>query len=121
MEILRYMHGMSSATMPHRSSPPAIWLRESSRPDVQVQTRTLAHRTSWPPAQREARRRVRRGAPLVAPDDTLESVRSLPHGPVAAVLGTVRRVGFDPVIAAQKRWPRERVVARLVARMLAPP
>ena len=59
--------------------------------------------------------------PLVGPEDTFAIVRSLPHGHVAAVLGTVRRMGLDTVIAAKKSWPRALVVAMIVARLLAPP
>jgi hypothetical protein len=111
---------MYIATIPNRSSPPAILLRESYRQDGQVKTRTLANLTSWPPTQLDALRQVLRGAPLVGPEDTFEIVRSLPHGHVAAVLGTVRRLGLDTVIAAKKSWPRELVVAMIVARILAP-
>jgi len=75
---------MYIATIPNRSSPPAILLRASYRQGGQVKTRTLANLTAWPPAQLEALRRVLRGALLVAPDDAWESVRSLPHGHVAA-------------------------------------
>lgn len=111
---------MYIATIPNRSSPPAILLRESYRQDGQVKTRTLANLTHWPPAQLDALRRVLRGAPLVAPEDAFEIVRSLPHGHVVAVLGTVRRLGLDTIIAAKKRWHRELVLAMIVARILAP-
>jgi hypothetical protein len=111
---------MYIATVPNRSSPPAILLRESYRQDGQVKTRTLANLTHWPPTQLDALRRVLRGDPLIAPDDALEIVRSLPHGHVAAVLGTVRRLGVDRLIAAKKSWHRELVLAMLVARLLTP-
>jgi len=111
---------MYIATIPNRSSPPAILLRESYRQGGQVKTRTLANLTHWPPVQLDALRRVLRGDPLVAPDDAFEIVRSLPHGHVAAVLGTVRRLGLDTLIAAKKSWPRALVVAMIVARILAP-
>jgi Transposase DDE domain len=111
---------MYIATVPNRSSPPAILLRESYRQDGQVKTRTLANLTHWPPTQLDTLRRVLRGAPLIAPDDALEIVRSLPHGHVAAVLGTVRRLGVDRLIAAKKSWHRELVLAMIVARLLTP-
>ena len=111
---------MYIATIPNRSSPPAILLRESYRQGGQVKTRTLANLTAWPPAQLEALRRVLRGDLLVAPDDALEIVRSLPHGHVAAVLGTVRRLGVDGLSAAKKSEHRELVLAMIVARILAP-
>jgi hypothetical protein len=111
---------MYIATVPNRSSPPAILLRESYRQGGQVKTRTLANLTSWPPAQLDALRRVLRGAPLVAPADAFEIIRSLPHGHVAAVLGTMRRIGLDTIIAAKKGRHRALVVAMIVARILAP-
>ena len=80
---------MYIATIPNRSSPPAILLRESYRQDGKVKTRTLANLTHWPPAQLEALRRVLRGDTLVAPEDAFEIIRSLPHGHVAAVLGSL--------------------------------
>src|SRR5919197_6094623 len=111
---------MYIATIPNRSSPPAILLRESYRQGGQVKTRTLANLTDWPPAPLDALRRVLRGDHLVAPDDAFEIVRSLPHGHVAAVLGTVRRLGLDALIAAKKSGHRELVLAMIVARILAP-
>ena len=111
---------MYIATIPNRSSPPAILLRESYRQDGQVKTRTLANLTHWPPAQLEALRRVLRGETLVAPEDAFEIIRSLPHGHVAAVLGTLRRLGLDSLLAAQKSRQRDLVVAMIVARLIAP-
>jgi hypothetical protein len=63
---------MYIATIPNRSSPPAILLRESYRQGGQVKTRTLANLTDWPPAQLDVLRRVLRGDLLVAPDDAFE-------------------------------------------------
>src|SRR5262245_58349102 len=112
---------MYIATIPNRSSPPAILLRESYRQGGQVKTRTLANLTDWPPAQLDALRHILRGDLLVAPEDALEIVRSLPHGHVAAVLGPIRRLGLDGLIAAKKSEQRALVLAMLVARILAPP
>ena len=76
---------MYIATVPNRSAPPAILLRESYRQGGQVKTRTLANLTAWPPAQLDALRRVLRGELLGAPEDALEIVRSLPPGHGAAL------------------------------------
>ena len=111
---------MYIATIPNRSSPPAILLRESYRQGGQVKTRTLANLTDWPPAQLDALRCVLRGDLLVAPEEAFEIVRSLPHGHVAAVLGTVRRLGLDALIAAKQSGHRALVLAMIVARILAP-
>src|SRR5262245_37468380 len=117
---LAYLPSLYIATIPNRSSPPAILLRESYREDGQVKTRTLANLTHWPPAQLEALRRVLRGETLVAPEDAFEIIRSLPHGHVAAVLGTLRRLGLEALIAAQKSRQRDLVVAMIVARLIDP-
>jgi hypothetical protein len=111
---------MYIATVPNRSSPPAILLRESYRQDGIVKTRTLANLTHWPPAQREALRRILRGDTLVAPEDAFEIIRSLPHGHVVAVLGTLRRLGVEAIMAAKKSQQRDLVVAMIVARLLDP-
>lgn len=115
-----YKEGRYSATIPNRSSPPAILLRESYRQGGKVNSRTLANLTHWPPAQLAALRRVLRGDPLGAPADAFAIVRSLPHGHVAAVLGTVRRLGLDALIAPKKSGHRALGLAMIVARILAP-
>jgi transposase len=111
---------MYIATIPNRSSPPAILLRESYRQDGKVKSRTLANLTPWPPAQREALRRVLRGEPLVAPGDAFEIIRSLPHGHVVAVLGTLRHLGLEQLLAPKKSRPRALATAMIVARILDP-
>ena len=52
---------MYVATVPNRSSPPAILLRESVRDGRRVKTRTLANLSHWDPARIEALRRALRG------------------------------------------------------------
>jgi hypothetical protein len=52
---------MYVATVPNRSSPPAILLRESYREGDRVKTRTLANLSHWDPARVEALRRALRG------------------------------------------------------------
>jgi hypothetical protein len=52
---------MYVATVPNRSSPPAILLRESYREGGRVKSRTLANLSHWDPARIEALRRALRG------------------------------------------------------------
>jgi Transposase DDE domain len=111
---------MYVATIPNRSSPPAILLRESYREGDKVKTRTLANLTHWPPAQLDALRCVLHGEALMAPGEAFEIIRSLPHGHVAAVLGTVRRLGMETLLASRKSRVRALVIAMLVARVIAP-
>src|SRR5512144_1504620 len=84
--------------VPNRSSPPAVLLRESWREAGKVKTRTLANLSDWPEAKVEALRRVRRGEMLVVAGDRFAIERSLPHGHVVAVLGTLRRIGLDRLL-----------------------
>ena len=49
----------------------------------------------------EAVRRVLRGEVLVAAEDRFQVERSLPHGHVAAVLGTLRQIGLDQLIGSR--------------------
>jgi hypothetical protein len=111
---------MYVATVPNRSSPPAILLREGYREAGQVKTRTLANLSHWPPARIEALRRVLRDEGVRAAADAFEIIRTRPHGHVAAVLGTLRRLELDRLIAAKRSAERDRVVAMVCARILAP-
>ena len=115
---------MYIAVVPNRSSPPAILLRESFREGGKVKNRTLANLSDWSSERVEALRHVLRGRPLdpSAPRAaaSLEIVRSWPHGHVAAVLGSVRRLDLERVLARAPSTPRALVVAMLVHRLLAP-
>ncbi len=117
---------MYVATIPNRSSPPAILLRESYRAAGKVKSRTLANLTGWPAARIAALRRVLADEPLrllpeaVGGAGAFEIQRSLPHGHVAAVLGTLRRLGLEPLLAAKRSPQRDAVVALIVARVIDP-
>jgi hypothetical protein len=108
--------------VPNRGSPPAILLRESYREDGKVKNRTLANLSSWPDAKVDALTRVLKGQPpLAAPlDEAFEITRSLPHGHVAAVLGTARQLGLDELIDPMPSRHRDLVVAMTVAQVIAP-
>ena len=85
---------MYVARVPNRGSPPAILLRESYRQGGKVKNRTLANLSRWPDDKVDALARVLKGLPAqVELAEAFEITRSLPHGHVAAVLGTARRLG----------------------------
>ena len=111
---------MYIATIPNRSSPPAILLRESYRDGGKVKSRTLANLTHWPSDKIDNLRRVLRGETLVGPDDAFEVRRSLPHGHVLAVLGTLRRTALDRIISSRASPERSLTVAMIVARVIEP-
>jgi hypothetical protein len=107
-------------SVPNRNSPPAILLRESYREAGTIRKRTLANLSSWPAAQVDSLRRVLRGELLPPPARQLQITRSLPHRHVAAVLGTMRRLGLDKHIDAAASMQRNLVLALIAARILEP-
>ena len=108
-------------TVPNRASPPAILLRESWREDGKVHKRTLLNLTHWDPAHVEGLRAVLKGGTVIPPgQDAMRIERSLPHGHVAAVLGTARRIGLDTLLGPEGNRCRDLVLALLVSRILDP-
>jgi hypothetical protein len=108
--------------VPNRGSPPAILLRESYREAGKVKNRTLANLSAWPEAKVEALSRVLKGAPPPAAglDGAFEITRSLPHGHVAAVLGTARELGLEELIDPVPSRHRDLAIAMAVAQVIAP-
>ena len=113
---------MYVAIVPNRNSPPAILLRESFREDGKVRNRTLANLSSWHGERIEALRRVLKGDLVAGPSlpAAFEVTRSLPHGHVAGVLGTIEQLGLDDLLDAKAIRQRQCVLAMIVSRMLEP-
>jgi Transposase DDE domain len=113
---------MYVAKVPNRGSPPAVLLRESYREAGKVKNRTLANLSAWPEAKVDALSRVLKGQPPPAADldEAFEITRSLPHGHVAAVLGTARQLGLDELIDPVPSRHRDLVTAMAVAQVIAP-
>jgi transposase len=106
--------------VPNRNSRSAILLREAWREGTAIRKRTLANLTDWPVAKVEALRRVLRGEIVAAPAALFTVERAVPHGHVEAILGTIRRLGLDALIAAKRCRERDVVLALLVERLLHP-
>ena len=107
--------------VPNRHSPPAILLRESYRENGKVRKRTLCNLSDWPAAHIEGLRGVRRGGTVVpAERDAFTVIRSLPHGHVAAALGTARKIGLDRILGPDGNRCRDLVLALLLARIVDP-
>ena len=107
-------------TVPNRNSPPAVLLRESSRVGQKIIKRTLANLSDWPAPQVDLLRRVLKGEALLSPSQALQIERSLPHGHVAAALGTLRRIGLESELSRSACPERDLVCAMIVARILCP-
>jgi len=106
--------------VPNRNSRPAILLREAWREGSRIRKRTIANLTNWPQEKVEALHRVLKGETMVAPDDTFVIERSIPHGHVEAVLGTIKKIGLDALISSKRCGERDLVVAMIVERLLLP-
>src|SRR3954453_15832501 len=108
-------------SVPNRNSPPAILLRESYRDGGKVRKRTLCNLSGWPAAHIEGLRGVLRGGTVIAAErDAFIVTRSLPHGHVAAALGTARRIGLDRILGPDGNRCRDLAPALIVSRILEP-
>lgn len=93
-------------------------LRRSYRQGGKVKHQTLGNLSHLPRDLIDTiRRRLRGERP---PEGPWRIVRSLPHGHVAAVLGTLRRVNLESVLAPRRERKRDLVVAMIVARIVSP-
>jgi hypothetical protein len=112
---------MYVARVPNRGSPPAILLRESYREGGKVKNRTLANLSRWPERKVDALSRALKGLPPARDlSEAFEITRSLPHGHVAAVLGSAQRLGMAELIDARPSRNRDLVVAMLIAQVIGP-
>ena len=107
--------------VPNRNSPPAVLLRESFREDGKVRKRTLANLSKWPDdLVRGLRILLKGGVALKSMDDAFEILRARPHGHVAAVLGTARKLGLERLLDRRPSRMRSLALAMIAARVLDP-
>lgn len=98
----------------------SVLVRQSYREGGKVKHRTLANLSKLPPEVVDAVRAMLRGEIVGPLGQSFEIERSLPHGHVLAVLGQLRLLGLDRLLAARPRRERELVVAMIVSRVLQP-
>ena len=97
-----------------------VFLRQSYREGGKVRKRTVGTLKGLPCSMVEQFRRILRGETLVPVSDAFEVRRTLPHGHVAAVLGTALRLGLEGLLQPQSSRQRNLVLAMVVARILQP-
>lgn len=111
-------------TIKNRNSPPCILLRESYRDQGKVRHRTIANLSSWPDnlvfGLRELLKSHRAGNPVTPATDGLRIERTIPHGHVQAVIGTIKRLKLDHLIASKPCPERDYVMAMIASRILNP-
>ena len=107
-------------TVPNRTSPPAILLRESYRDEAgKAQKRTLANLSKLPASLIAGLKGLLKGgvaiptAPGAASEEGLRIERSLPHGHVAAGLGMLRKISSSTDCCSARRRTRPRDVSAI--------
>lgn len=95
-------------------------LRTSFRQDGKVKHRTLANLSHLPEHLIDVIRRSLKGEAFAAAQDVLQTKQTLPHGHVHAVLGVIRKLGVDSLIASTPSRERDLVVALVAQRLLFP-
>src|ERR1700733_7734122 len=118
-------------TVPNRTSPPAILLRESYRDEAgKAQKRTLTNLSKLPASLIAGLKGLLKGgvaiptAPGAASEEGLRIERSLPHGHVAAGLGMLRKIKLDRLLLSTAKAEHSRrccdlAIGLIVDRLLA--
>jgi hypothetical protein len=107
-------------TVPNRHSRPTILLREAWREGQHVRKRTLTNLTHWPAPKIDALRLLLQDVPLVPLHSLFVVEHSLPHGAVEAIVGTMRHLGLDGLLASKPCRERQLVLAMIAERLLHP-
>lgn len=95
-------------------------LRHTYRENGKVKQLTLGNLSDLPDDLIQIIRKRLSGQPLPDERDDFQIVRSLPHGHVAAVLGMLRKIGLDRLIASKPCREAQLVIATIVLRIIAP-
>jgi len=106
--------------VPNWKSPPSVLLRESYREGGKVKKRTLANLSKWPDDLGGFRILLKGGVAVKSVDDVFEILRSRPHGHVAAVLGTARKLGLERLLDRRPSRMRSLALAMIAGRVLDP-
>ena len=95
-------------------------LRRSYRVGQQVKHETLGNLSHLSADLIEVIRRSLSGEKFVSVTDAFTVQATSPHGHIEAVLGTLRRLGLESLIASQRCPQRDLVVAMIVERLIHP-
>ena len=107
--------------VPNGRSAPAVLLRESYREGKRVRKRTIANLGQLPPALIDGLRVLLQGGAVVGrPGEALEIQRSLPHGHVAAVIATMRKLELPRLRGRTATRERDLALALIASRVTAP-
>ncbi len=111
--------------VPNRNSPPAILLRESYRIDGKSAKRTIGNISHMSMEDALALKKFlgkkkKEQKEILFQGMNFKIERSLPHGNVKAVLGTLKNLGLDKMISSKRCRERDIIVALIVERLIHP-
>lgn len=95
-------------------------LRRTFRVGSQVRHETLGNISHLPPELIDLIRRSLAGEKFLPASETFTVERNLPHGHVEAVLGVMRRLGLQALLASKPSRQRDLVLAMIAERLLHP-
>ena len=95
-------------------------LRRSYRDGDRVKNETLGNLSHLPAPVIDLVRRALRGETFVPVAERLEVLGSRPHGHVQAVRVAMQRLGIESLIGTRPSPERDRILALIAARVLAP-
>lgn len=117
---MSYNVSMFIDIIPNRNSKPTTLLREAWRDGKKTFKRTVANISHWPQAKVNALRAVLQNKPLVPRDELFAIEKTIPHGHVKAILGTIKKLGLDKIISSKPCKERDLAVALIADRLLHP-
>jgi transposase len=95
-------------------------LRRSIRVGKKVTHETLGNISHLPADLIELIRRGLAGERFVPASSQIHIARSLPHGHVEAILGTIRKLGLEEILSSKRSPERDLVVAMIAERLIEP-
>lgn len=106
--------------IPNRNSKPTTLLREAWRDGEKTFKRTVSNISHWPQSKVNALRAVLQNKKLVSRDELFFIEKTMPHGHVKAILGTIKKLGLDKMISSKPCRERDLVVAMIAERLIHP-
>ena len=106
---------------PNRNYRPTILLREHRREGKRIVKKNLCNLTTVQPTLVAGIEMLLAGGiALDSPAGAFRIVRTLPHGAAAAVLGCLKQLGLERILARSKTRNRQIAVGVLATRLLNP-
>ncbi|MEQ8755332.1 MAG: hypothetical protein RID09_17690 [Coleofasciculus sp. G1-WW12-02] len=86
-----------------------------------MRKRTLANLSKLPDEAVDGLKILLKGGKAIEDiEEAFNIVRSRPHGHVAAVIGTIKKIGLDSIISSENTRNRRLVLSMIAARIIAP-